>query len=54
MTTLLRIDSSSRTEGSYSRRFGDELAAHLDPERTFALDLVTDPVPHIGEAAIAA
>lgn len=54
MTTLLRIDSSSRVDGSYSRRFGDELAARLRPDQTVTRDLVTDPVPHIDAAAIAA
>ena len=54
MATLLRIDSSSRLEGSFSRRFGDELASHLDAERTIIRDLVKDPAPHIDAAAIAA
>ena len=54
MATLLRIDSSSRFEGSYSRRFGDELAARLGPDRTIIRDLVKDPVPPIDAAAIAA
>ncbi len=54
MTTLLRIDSSSRLEGSFSRRFGDELANHLNADRTIIRDLVKNPVPHIDVAAIAA
>lgn len=54
MTTLLRIDSSSRHDGSWSRRFGDELAAHLAPGRTIARDLAETPVPHIAPTSIAA
>lgn len=54
MTTLLRIDSSSRHEGSFSRRLGDELAARLDADHTITLDLVKDPVSHIHVDAIAA
>lgn len=54
MTTLLRIDSSARVDGSYSRQFGDELATRLHPDQTITRDLVADPVPHIDDAAIAA
>jgi len=54
MATLLRIDSSSRLEGSFSRRFGDELAERLNAEHSIIRDLVKDPVPHIDVAAIAA
>jgi FMN-dependent NADH-azoreductase len=54
MTTLLRIDASSRHEGSYSRRFGDELIAHLSPTRTLTRDLVHTPVPHLPVEAISA
>lgn len=54
MTTLLRIDSSSRHEGSFSRRLGDELANRLGADRTITHDLVIDPVPHINVASIAA
>lgn len=54
MTTLLRIDSSSRHDGSWSRRFGDELAAHLAPTRTITRDLVDAPVPHIALSTIGA
>ena len=54
MATLLRIDSSSRLEGSFSRRFGDELATHLNTEHTIIRDLVKNPVPHIDVGAIAA
>ena len=54
MTTLLRIDSSSRLDGSWSRRFGDELVAHLAPTRTITRDLTEKPVPHIALATIGA
>lgn len=54
MTTLLRIDSSSRHDDSWSRRFGDELAAHLAPARTIVRDLAERPVPHISLATIGA
>lgn len=54
MATLLRIDSSSRLEGSFSRRFGDELASHLNAAHTIIRDLVENPAPHIDVAAIAA
>lgn len=54
MTTLLRIDSSSRHDGSWSRRFGDELAAHLAPTRTITRDLADAPVPHIALSTIGA
>jgi len=54
MATLLRIDSSSRLEGSFSRRFGNELAEHLKADHTIVRDLVKDPVPHIDVSAIAA
>ncbi|MFZ5747009.1 MAG: FMN-dependent NADH-azoreductase [Pseudomonadota bacterium] len=52
MTTLLRIDSSSRHEGSWSRRFGDELVAHLSPTRVVTRDLAEMPVGHITPATI--
>lgn len=54
MTTLLRIDSSSRHDGSWSRRFGDELVRHFAPARTITRDLATMPVPHITVATIGA
>ncbi|HHJ17621.1 MAG TPA: hypothetical protein ENJ80_13075 [Gammaproteobacteria bacterium] len=54
MAILLRIDSSSRLEGSFSRRLGDEVAKRLNADRTILRDLVTDPVPHIDAAAISA
>lgn len=54
MHTLLRIDSSSRHDGSWSRRIGDDLAAHLAPERTIRRDLATMPAPHISLATVGA
>jgi FMN-dependent NADH-azoreductase len=54
MTTLLRIDSSSRHDGSWSRRLGDDLVAHLAPARTIARDLAETPLPHIGLATVGA
>lgn len=54
MTTLLRIDSSSRHEASWSRRFGDALAARLAPRHTVTRDLADMPVPHIQAATIGA
>lgn len=54
MTTLLRIDSSSRQDESWSRRFGDELSAHLAPDRKITRDLALTPVPHLSAATIGA
>ena len=54
MHTLLRIDSSSRHDGSWSRRIGDDLVAHLAPERTIRRDLATMPAPHISLATVGA
>ena len=54
MTTLLRIDASSRHDGSWSRRLGDELAAHLKPSRTIHRDLTKMPTPHISVETIGA
>lgn len=54
MTTLLRIDSSSRHDGSWSRRFGDDLSQHLAPSRTITRDLAKMPVPHVSVATIGA
>ena len=54
MTTLLRIDSSSRHDGSWSRRLGDELAARLAPDQTITRDLPATPLPHVSAASIAA
>lgn len=54
MTTLLRIDSSSRQDESWSRRFGNELAAHLAPDRKITRDLAMNPLPHLTATTIAA
>ena len=57
MSTLLRIDSSSRTEGSHSRALGDALQvqwlAHHEGGTVVARDLVKTPVPHIANLTIA-
>lgn len=54
MTTLLRVDASSRVEGSWSRRFGDEAAARIAADRTIRRDLADAPVGHLTSAAIGA
>ncbi len=58
MAHLLHLDSSARTTGSISRRLTAEFAArwradHPDGLVTYR-DLVTDPLPHIREATVAA
>ncbi|MBV8428595.1 MAG: NAD(P)H-dependent oxidoreductase [Hyphomicrobiales bacterium] len=57
MTTLLRIDSSSRTLGSRSRELGDsfeaEWLASRPTTRVVHRDLAADPVPHIADQTIA-
>jgi len=57
MTTLLRIDSSARIEGSRSRQLGDALEARW-LARTLGgtvarRDLSADPLPHITATTIA-
>ena len=56
MTTLLRIDSSARAEGSRSRQLGDALEARWLARTPGAgvvrRDLAADPVPHIGPTTI--
>lgn len=54
MTSLLRIDSSSRLEGSFSRRFGDEVEAGLSAQTVIRRDLATHPLPHLSAATIQA
>ena len=58
MTRLLRIDASSRTEDSYSRKLADEfvdrwLKTHPNDELVVR-DLVRYPVPHIAQQTITA
>ena len=56
MSTLLRIDSSSRTTTSHSRALGDhfEKTWHVrnPSDRVVRRDLVTDPIPHIVDQTI--
>lgn len=54
MTKLLRIDASSRHDGSFSRRLGDALVERLAPQKLTVLDLAKDPVPHLSEDSIGA
>lgn len=54
--TLLRIDASARTEGSYSRHLADQVQAHWQVQfphgRVMRRDLTADPIPHIVNATI--
>jgi FMN-dependent NADH-azoreductase len=56
MTTILRIDSSSRDNGSVSRRVGDHLERTLlagrPQSRIVRRDVVSDPIPHIAASTI--
>ncbi|WP_298196351.1 NAD(P)H-dependent oxidoreductase [Novosphingobium sp.] len=54
MTVLLRVDASSRHDGSSSRQVGDDLVAALKPQRVIVRDLAAAPVPQLSEAAITA
>jgi len=58
MTSLLRIDVSTRGTASHSRRFADEAAAHLlathKLDRVVRRDLGNDPLPAIDEAYVRA
>lgn len=57
MTRILRIDASSRTEGSHSRKFADRFLESwfkTHPDDTLAVrDLALAPIPHIAAATIA-
>lgn len=57
MTTILRIDASSRTDGSVSRRLGDRveelLKARHGDVRIVRRDLAATPLPHIAQETIA-
>ena len=57
MTTLLRIDASSRQTGSHSRTLGDSFEAEWlshNPGATIVRrDLVAEPLPHIADTTIA-
>jgi FMN-dependent NADH-azoreductase len=57
MSTLLRIDASSRHAGSHSRALGDAFEAewrgHHPGAAVVRRDLAATPVPHIADATIA-
>lgn len=56
MATLLRLDASSRLDGSHSRQLADQFINHwqtIDPQcQVITRDLVRQPVPHIAQATI--
>ena len=56
MKTLLRIDASSRVNGSHSRKLANYLEAawkHQYPEgKVIYRDLLTQPIPHIANSTI--
>lgn len=54
MTTLLRIDASTRADVSHSRKIGDALERRLSPQRTIRRDLAADPLPHLTDAGVRA
>jgi FMN-dependent NADH-azoreductase len=47
MSTLLRIDASSRKTGSYSRRVGDDVEAAIGPANIIRRDLADTSIPHV-------
>lgn len=56
MPSLLRIDASSRLEGSHSRDMGDQFvqqwtSSHPGAE-VITRDLIATPIPHVSEATI--
>src|SRR5690348_3139865 len=57
MTTILRVDASSRAAGSVSRALGDHFErAWLDRnpgDRVIHRDVATEPIGHIAEETIA-
>jgi FMN-dependent NADH-azoreductase len=56
MTTILRIDASSRDQGSASRTLGDHLEqsliARIPGAQPIRRDLATEPPPHVESATI--
>lgn len=52
--TVLRIDSSMRTEGSVSRELTDKVIAALAADQVITTDLLKAPVPQIDEQWIGA
>jgi FMN-dependent NADH-azoreductase len=57
MTQILRIDSSSRVEGSHSRELADYFQAawlkKYPEDRVIVRDVVKNPAPHIADLTIA-
>lgn len=57
MASLLRVDASSRVEGSYSRRLGDAFVQHWQAQHEQAhvrvRDLSLQAIPHIQATTIA-
>ncbi|MEN9518278.1 MAG: hypothetical protein RLZZ381_866 [Cyanobacteriota bacterium] len=57
MTQILRIDSSSRVEGSHSRELADYFQTvwlkKYPEDRLIVRDVVKNPAPHIGDLTIA-
>jgi FMN-dependent NADH-azoreductase len=57
MTHILRIDSSSRREGSHSREIADYFQAtwlkKYPDDRVIIRDVVKNPAPHIADLTIA-
>jgi FMN-dependent NADH-azoreductase len=52
MTNLLRIDASTRSGDSHSRRIGDRIEAALTPGSVTRRDLAASPLPHLDQTAI--
>ncbi|PWQ94848.1 FMN-dependent NADH-azoreductase [Leucothrix arctica] len=52
--TVLRIDSSMRTEGSISRELSDKVVSALGADQVVTNDLLLTPVPQIDEQWIGA
>ena len=56
MATLLRLDASSRLDGSHSRQLADRFIDHwqtIDPQcQVIERDLIRQPIPHIAQATI--
>jgi FMN-dependent NADH-azoreductase len=52
MTHLLRIDASTRSGDSHSRRIGDRIEAALTPRQITRRDLAANPLPHLDQDMI--
>lgn len=57
MTTILRLDSSSRTDGSKSRQLGDYFEkvwlSRYPADQVIKRDLIANPINHISDVTIA-